>query len=290
MRKLNHEKRTLIMRALIDGTGINATARICGVSKLTVLRLLADVGTLCADYHDLTVCDLTTVRRLELDECWGFIGCKEKSKARGKRGHGDVWIWVGICPVTKLVVAWRVGQRDGKAAAEFLWDIADRVTGRIQITTDAHPAYPAAVKSAFSDEIDYAILQKIYGQAEEPEKRYSPSVCLGVKRETVCGCPDRDCVGTSIVERSNLNLRLFNRRHTRLTLGFSKRYENHVHAIALHYFAHNFIRRNRTIGTTPAVKAGVADREWTVEDLVRLLETEERTRANSGRINRTDRP
>lgn len=291
MRKLSTDKRAAVISALVEGTSVSSTARMCGVSKLTVLRLLADVGSLCRDYHDLAVRGLHS-QRIQCDEVWSFVGCKQKNREKGKRGHGDAWTWVAMDADTKLVIAYLVGGRDAGCAREFMLDVAGRVNSRVQLTTDGHGAYLDAVENAFGFDVDYAMLVKLYGPEggkTTAERKYSPAQCTGARKMAQIGIPARKHISTSYIERQNLTVRMGNRRHTRLTNAFSKRLVNHEHAIALHYFHYNFIRRHKTLKTTPAVAAGVADHEWTVAELVALLEDEERKVANGGRINRADR-
>lgn len=288
MRKLSTEKRTMILTALVEGNSINATARLCGVAKLTVLRLLADAGQLCQDYHDWKVRGLSC-KRIQMDEIWSFVGCKEKSKKAGKQGDGDAWTWIALDADTKLVVSYLLGLRDAGYAAEFVQDVAGRLNSRAQITSDGLNLYTEAIEGAFGSEVDYAMLVKHYGAEQAGPARYSPPKCTGCSRRKMAGNPDPKHVSTSYIERQNLTLRMQNRRFTRLTNAFSKKWTNHAHAIALHYFFYNFCRKHKTLGTTPAVAAGVADREWTVADLVKLLEAEELKLENGGRINRQDR-
>jgi len=291
MRKLSRDKRSMVLGAMVEGNSVNSTARMCKVSKLTVLRLLADVGSLCRDFHDITVCGLRS-KRVQVDEVWSYVGCKEKAKAHGADGHGDAWVWIALDADSKLVVSYMVGGRDATYARGFMLDVADRVTGRVQLTSDGHKAYLEAVQNAFGFDVDYSQLVKMYGPdgvGNDAEHKYSPGKCNGAKKVPVIGLPDKDHISTSFVERQNLTLRMGQRRFTRLTNAFSKRLVNHEHAIALHYFHYNFIRRHKTIGTTPAVKAGIADREWTMDDLAAMLEAEERKLAKGGRINRADR-
>lgn len=288
MRKLSTEKRTMILATLTEGVSINATARLCRVSKLTVLRLLNDVGVLCRDYHDLVVRDLESAR-IQLDECWSFVGGKAKAKRHGAAVHGDCWVWVALDADTKLVVSYYVGDRDGATANDFVMDVSERIANKPQITADGFKAYPEAIENAFGGWVDFAVLTKIYAADREGEARYSPSVCIGCKSEVVSGRPDPRHVSTSFVERQNLALRTRNKRLGRLTLSFSKKLTNHAHAIALHYWVYNFATKHGTLGMTPAQAAGIADRQMTVDDLVRMLEAEETRRAKGGRLNRADR-
>lgn len=291
MRKLSGEKRTAILAALVEGSSINATARMCGVSKLTILRLLADVGSLCRKLHNVMVRGLRS-KRIQADEIWAFCGCKQKNKESGKKGHGDVWTWIAMDAETKIVVAYLVGKRDAACANDFMLDVAGRVLQHLQLTTDGHKTYLNAVENAFGSEVDYAQLVKMYGSEsgpEGPERKYSPGQCNGARKVPQLGLPEAKHISTSYVERQNLTVRMGNRRHTRLTNAFSKKLSNHEHAIALHYFHYNFIRRHKTLGTTPAVASGISNREWTIADLVGLLEAEERENHGHGRINRADR-
>jgi IS1 family transposase len=276
MRKLTNEKRAAILSALFEGNSINSTCRMTGTSKVTVLRLLADAGTFCAQYHDLTVRGLNT-KRAQLDELWAFCGCKDKAKEQGAGGFGSVWTWVAMDADSKLCISYLVGLRDADYAKAFVGDVADRLASRIQLTTDGLKAYIDAVDSAFHGNVDYAMLVKIYGQPDVSEqRRYSPAVCKGCKKDALAGNPDPKHVSTSYIERQNLTVRMSMRRFTRLTNAFSKKIENHEHAIALHYFYYNFIRKHQTLKTTPAVAAGIADKALTVLDLVKMIEDEER--------------
>ncbi len=292
MRKLPPEKRAAVVGCLCEGVSIRATARLCGVSKLTVLRLLADLGSLCRDYHDLAVRGLRC-RRIQCDEIWSFVGCKQRNREAGKCGHGDAWTWAAMDAETKIVLGYLVGTRDAVCARAFMDDVAGRIVTRVQLTTDGHHVYLTAVEGAFGlGGVDYAMLVKLYGPepaGDDPERKYSAGKCNGTRKIGQIGLPDPKHVSTSYIERQNLTVRMGNRRHTRLTNAFSKKLAYHAHAIALHYFHYNFIRKHQTLGTTPAVAAGIADRPWTVADLVRMLEDEERKLCRGGRINRADR-
>ena len=244
-----------------------------GAAKNTVVKLLADLGTACAAYHDKHVRNLR-VRRLQCDEIWSFVGCKKKNATVEQKyqGWGDIWTWVALDADTKLVVSYLVGGRDAGWAMEFMEDCASRVKGRLQITTDAHGAYLKAVEGAFGLGVDYAMLHKIYGApTDEEQRRYSPAKCIGSDMKTVIGFPDPEHVSTSYVERQNLTLRMQMRRFTRLTNGFSKKAENHAHAVALHYMHYNFCRIHQSLRVTPAMEAKISDHVWTVDDLIALI-------------------
>jgi IS1 family transposase len=244
-----------------------------GAAKNTVVKLLVDMGTACATFHDFHVRNLK-VRRLQCDEIWSFVGAKKKNATQEQKyyGWGDVWTWIGIDADTKLVVSYLVGGRDAGWAMEFMEDCASRIRGRVQVTTDAHKPYLKAVEGAFGLEVDFATLQKIYGAtSDEDQRRYSPGKCIGCDMKTVLGYPDPDHVSTSYVERQNLTLRMSSRRFTRLTNGFSKKAENHAHAVALHYMHYNYCRVHQSLRVTPAMEAGLADHVWDTEELIALL-------------------
>jgi IS1 family transposase len=258
---------------LVEGSSIASTCRVTGAAKVTVLRLLSDAGSFCADYHDLHVRRLLAAR-VECDEIWSFCGCKAATKVKGGQGHGDVWTWTAIDSDTKLCISYLVADRSGASARAFMADLAARVDSLIQLTTDAHGAYPQAVYEAFAD-VDYVQLQKHYASERVGATRYSPPRCTGCSKRAVEGEPDLETASTSYVERSNLSLRMGSRRFTRLTNGFSKRLENHAHAVALHFWWYNFGRKHMTLKTTPAVAAAIASKPFTMLDLVRMIEEEE---------------
>ena len=281
MNRLKASARTQVLNCLIEGCSIRATVRMTGVSKKTVMRLLVEVGVVCADYQNRVLRNLTS-RRLQVDEMWGFNYCKARNvtpKIATKHPMaGDVWLWVALDADTKLVPAWRVGDRNLATAYDFMRDLADRLTNQVQLTTDGHRPYLEAVESAFGVDIDYAMLIKIYG-SDQTEKRYSPAKCLGCDARTITGQPNPKHINTSFIERQNWSVRTAMRRYTRLSNGFSRKIENHCAAVALNYFAYNFIKIHRTVRMSPAMAAGVTDRLWEVSDLVALLETSESKKA-----------
>ena len=273
MNRLNSTKRAQVVASIVEGVGINATCRMTNVSKPTVLKLLADLGTACAYYQDRTIRNVR-VRRIQVDEIWQFVYAKDKNVPLAKQGvfgYGDVWTWVAIDAETKLVPTWRIGPRDVGTAYELMTDLAGRLRNRVQLTTDGHRAYLDAVEDAFGADVDYAMLQKIYG-VEQTETRYSPAQCLGCTVKTISGRPDPYHVSTSCVERQNLTMRMSMRRFTRLTNGFSKKVENHAHAVAIHYMHYNFARIHKTLQITPAMAAGISGHVWSIEEIVGLLD------------------
>ena len=284
MNRLSTEKRSMILTALCEGASVNATSRMTGVSKVTILKLLGDIGPVLLDYQRDTFVNLPC-KRIQCDEVWSFVGAKERNIPRDERGRGrgDVWIWAAICADTKLVPCWHVGARDADAGYLFMEDLASRLANRVQLTTDGHRAYLSAVEGAFGwGHVDYAMLVKLYGQSLEGQRRYSPPEIIGIDKNRVMGDPDPDQVSTSYIERQNLTMRMNVRRLTRLTNAFSKKIGNHRHALALHYMYYNFVRKHQTltkqaggIHKTPAMAAGVADHVWTMEEVVGLLEATE---------------
>ena len=275
MSKLPLKTRRLIIRCLVEGQSVRATARTAEVSKNTVTKLLIDAGKACADYQDKALRDLPC-QRIQVDEIWSFIYAKEKNVARAKSAPaeaGDVWTWTAICADTKLVPSWRVGDRSGQTAIDFMDDLWSRLANRVQLTSDGHRAYLEAVEGAFGGDVDYAQLVKLYGDVSDGEKRYSPPTCIGARKRRVEGKPDPAHVSTSYVERNNLTTRMSIRRFTRLTNAFSKKIENHVHSVALHFMHYNFCRQHKSIGgISPAMAAGIATRLWDIEDIVRLVD------------------
>jgi IS1 family transposase len=272
MNCLDPNTRAQVIRCLIEGCSIRSTVRMTGAAKNTVVKLLEDMGFACAAYHNQHVRNLR-VRRLQCDEIWCFVGAKAKNVYLDKKaeGWGDIWTWVGIDADTKLVVGYLVGGRDAGWAYEFMQDCADRIKGRVQVTTDGHKAYFSAVEGAFGMDVDYAMLQKIYGASDSPDTRYSPATCIGCDMKVVSGNPDPKHVSTSYVERQNLTMRMSMRRFTRLTNGFSKKADNHRHSVALHYMYYNFCRIHQSLRVTPAMEAGIANHVWSVDELVALL-------------------
>ena len=253
---------------------MRSIARIVGVSINTVTKLLEDAGNACAAHHDSVVINIKS-RRIQCDEIWSFCYAKAKNvpqEKRGQLGYGDVWTWTALDADSKLIVSWLVGERDAGYAMEFMSDVAKRLATRVQLTTDGLKVYLMAVEDAFGCEIDYAQLVKIYGASPDGEKRYSPAECLGCEKHHVTGFPDPKHISTSYVERQNLNMRMGMRRFTRLTNAFSKKIENHGHALALYFTFYNFVRVHTTLRVSPAMAAGIETRLWEMEDIVRLID------------------
>ena len=274
MKTLQKHQRVLIVRGLVEGMSIRSVARIADVSRNTVAKLLADVGKVCAEYQDKALRNLPC-KRIECDEIWSFIYAKQGNVARAKAAPpeaGDVWTWTAICADTKLVPSWRLGDRSGATALDFMEDLRDRLAHRVQLTTDGHRAYLDAVEEAFGLDVDYAPLVKLYGPSLDKERHYSPSACTGIRLTPITGDTDPSHISTSYVERQNLTMRMSMRRFTRLTNGFSKKLENLAHSVALHFMHYNFCRIHQSLRITPAMAAGVTDRLWEIGDIVKMME------------------
>ena len=273
MNRLTVDRQVQVVAHLVEGSSINATCRITGVAKHTILKLLKNIGCACAAYHNAHVRNLR-VRRVQADEIWSFVYGKDKNLTleQVQSGLGSVWTWKAIDADTKLVISYTIGDRGAETAKAFMQDVASRISTRIQLTTDGHRVYADAVEDAFGSEIDYAMLVKIYGASNEnPESRYSPASCIGCRTGILNGNPDPDHISTSFVERSNLSMRMGMRRFTRLTNGFSKKLENHGHMVALYFMHYNYCRIHKTLRVTPAMEAGLTDHAWSIEELIGLL-------------------
>lgn len=282
MNQLTPAKRAAILRALCEGNSIRATCRLTGAAKATVLKLLVEVGEFCSGYQDWALRNLSTLR-VEADEIWAFVGAKQKRAVRA--GDGDIWTFTAIDADSKLMITWLVGPRNADNATAFMKDLKERLTQKIQLTTDGHNMYEIGVRAAFNwNEINWAMLVKEYGAMDtgDSARRYSPPACLGTTKIRKIGNPDKDLVSTSYVERSNLTLRMHQRRFTRLTNAFSKKAENHSAAVSLYFMYYNFCRPHQTLTkahpmrypTTPAMAAGVAKHVWKVEDIIQAMDPE----------------
>lgn len=276
-------KRVQIVKCLVEGVSIRATCRMTGAAKGTVLKLLADIGEVCAAHQHEHLINLPC-KRVQVDEIWSFVGMKQKNASEDQKaaGFGDAWTWTAICADTKLVMSWLVGDRNAACADHFIADLQTRLAHRVQLTSDGHKGYLHAVEDAFGGAIDYAMLIKLYGNEGNRQApaniKFSPADVTGIKVEKISGRPDPKHVSTSYVERQNLTMRMNMRRFTRLTNGFSKKAENLAHAVALHFMHYNFCRIHQTLRVTPAMAAGVSAVVWDVEDIVALLEKAEAAR------------
>ncbi|OFW00353.1 MAG: transposase [Acidobacteria bacterium RIFCSPLOWO2_02_FULL_68_18] len=274
MNKLPVAKRAQILSLFCEGTSMRAVSRLADVSINTVTKLLVDAGRLCAALHDDRVRGVKA-QRVQVDEIWSFTYAKAKNVPKAKKapaGAGDTWTWTGLDADSKLIVSWLVGPRDAGSAFTFASDLKARLANRVQLTSDGLKLYLDAVEDVFGADIDYAQLVKLYGASGENETRYSPAKCIGCISKEITGDPDPKHISTSYVERQNLTMRMHMRRFTRLTNGFSKKLDNHVHMIALYTVFYNFTKIHKTLRVTPAMQAGLTEHVWSMEDVVRLLE------------------
>src|ERR1700722_6401637 len=274
MNAMDTTLRAQVIRCLVAGNSIISPVRMTGGEKNTVVKALVEVSSACSSFRDTAMRDLPC-ERLQADEAWSFCYAKAKNV---KPEHfenggydGDVWTWVAIDADAKLIPSWRIGGRDTDTARDLIEDLASRLANRVELTTDGLSSYLTAVHHSFGGEIDYAQLHKFYRDNSEGQKRYSPAVCTGYKKQDVVGSPDPEHVSTSYIERQNLTMRMSMRRFTRLTNGFSKKVENHEHMLALHYMYYNFARIHQSFRVTPAMEAGISNHVWELEEIIALV-------------------
>lgn len=277
MNKLSLERKAQVIKVLCEGNSIRSTARITGTAINTVIKLLREVGAACLEYQDRTLRNLKSTK-IQCDEIWSFCYAKQKNIPQthgGEFGYGNVWTFVALDADSKLALTWLVGLREPEYALEFLNDVKERLSNRVQLTTDGHRMYFYAVKAAFGIDIDYAMLVKYYGNEPTEAGHYGPPKCTAAKAKLVQGSPDMYEVSTSYVERQNLTMRMSMRRFTRLTNGFSKKIENHMYALALYFMYYNFARPHKSLANpyprTPAMASGIANHIWTVEEIISLV-------------------
>ena len=275
MNKLPPKIRAQILNMLCEGMSMRSASRLADVSINTVVKLLIDAGKFCAAFHDEKVRGVKA-QRIQCDEIWSFTYAKAKNVAAAKAAPaeaGDTWTWTGIEAQSKLIISWLVGGRDSDYGIAFMDDLRSRIVNRVQLTTDGHKAYLEAVEGAFGGDVDYAQLIKLYGAAPESAKgKYSPADCIGARKDRIEGDPDPAHVSTSYAERSNLTMRMHNRRFTRLTNAFSKKFESHVHMVAIWAVWYNWVRIHKTLRVTPAMEAGLTDRLWTFEEMIAAMD------------------
>ena len=277
MNKLDIKTRVTILNMLVEGSSMRSISRITSVSINTVTKLLEDAGHACAAYHDTTVRDVKAAQ-VQCDEIWSFCYAKDKNVPTAKaapEGAGDVWTRTAIDRDSKMILAFQVGDRSADTARDFMFDLAERLANRVQLTTDGYGAYLKAVGDAFAADVDYAMLVKIYGEptgSKGHERKYSPAECTGARKEPIFGKPDPAMISTSHVERQNLTMRMGMRRFTRLTNGFSKKLENHLHMLSIYFVHYNFVRTHKTLRMTPAMAAGVTDTLHDMTWMVALID------------------
>jgi IS1 family transposase len=266
------EKAEMCLRLLVEGNSIRSTERVTGVNRNTILDLLVLVGEKCERLLNDKIRGLS-VSDVQADEMWGFVGMKERTKKRQLRSEtdlGDAYTFVAIERNTKLVLAWHLGRRTSGDTGRFTEKLYEATSGNFQLTTDGFAAYIPAVEYSLGTRVDFAQLIKIYEQPEQGggERRYSPPRVVETITKTIIGRPNEERICTSHVERQNLTMRMMMRRLTRLTNGFSKKWENLKAALALHFAYYNFCRIHKTIRCTPAMEAGIAKSVWELKDLL----------------------
>ena len=288
MNKLPLAKRVQILSMLCEGSSMRSISRVADVSINTVDKLLRDAGEAALAHHDKAVRGVKA-KRIQCDEIWSFVGAKQKNVAGSKRAGdptaGDCWTWTALEAETKLLISYQVGGRDAEYALMLMDDLRGRLANRVQLTTDGHKAYLQAVEEAFGADIDYGMLVKLYGGetgGQGHERKYSPSECMGARKDTITGSPDPKHISTSYTERANLTMRMSMRRFTRLTNGFSKKLQNHEYMVALYALWYNFVRIHKTLRTSPAMAAGIESRLWSMEDVVSLID--ERAERSASRL------
>lgn len=269
MNRLNLDRRTQVIAALVEGNSIRSTERMTGIHRDTIMRLLVEVGSGCAAIMDEKMRELPC-KRVQVDEIWSYVGKKQRHvKPDDDRERvGDQWTFVAIDAETKLIPTWLVGKRSRENAHDFMRDLSMRLANRVQLSSDAMDAYVDAVEEAFGADVDYGQAVKFYEAEPVGPGRYSPPEVIDIKRTVMQGSPVPRHISTSIIERQNLTMRMSMRRFTRLTNGFSKKLENMRAAVALHFTHYNFVRQHKTLRVAPAMAAGVSDRLWPLEELV----------------------
>lgn len=268
---LKFDRQVQVLRALVEGCSVRSTERMTAVHRDTILRLMVRVGTGCANLIDEKMVDLPC-QRLELDELWAYVGKKQRHVTDDDPYTvGDTWTYVAIDSDSKLIPSFMTGKRNERTTDAFIKDLAGRIRDKVQITTDGLRQYIDPIGTHFPlPGTDYASIVKTYEAEPVGPGRYSPPKVTGTVKTPIFGEPRADWVSTSYVERQNLSIRMGVRRFTRLTNAFSKKLENHGAHVALWMAFYDLCRVHTTIGTTPAVAAGVADHEWELAELIEV--------------------
>jgi len=268
----------MILTAICEGLALNSACRMFKASKPNVLRLIREVGEACEDWHNRHFRKLS-VARLELDEQWSFIHTHRERMTKKEKGEhpdrGDSWLWAAIDPESKAIIYWQTGKRTARAAHTFAQNIANRVEGRVQITTDPLKGYLMAIPAAFGERVDFATEGKVFQSSKCPAHewpRYRVDPLVGVEREAVCGNPNLNTATVCHIERFFLTMRQANKRTARKTLAYSKKLDNHALMSSIHVFIYNTVRKHETTKKTPAVMLGVADRKWDLVDVIKMTD------------------
>lgn len=261
--RIPKEKRALILAALVEGAAINSICRMFRVGKPNLLRFLCEAGKACEDWHNRHFRNLT-VTRIEADEQWAYCHThKERMTKEEKSSHpdrGDCWMWAAIDPDSKAIVSWLTGKRTAQAARAFAYDLAARLNGRVQVTTDPLNNYRFAIPEAFGDRVDFAQETKMYLSSKVPAHewvKFRVNPLVGVEREAIVGKPNLRTATVCHAERYFLTTRQNNKRLARKTLAYSKRWDNHALMASVQTFIYNMVRKHESLGTTPAVALGV---------------------------------
>lgn len=269
MNVLSRDKQIQAISALCEGVSIRATERLTGVNRGSVMALGARVGMGCAKAHNKLMRNLNT-SRLELDEIWQFVGKKRKAvKPTDPITVGDQYTYIALAGSAKAIVSYYTGKRTMEATYAFAKDVRDRVLGAPEISTDGLNSYPSAIERAFNRQCSHGVIVKEYAALEgrpDAAHRYSPGEVVSVSVQRVVGEPE--FISTSYIERQNLTVRMQQRRFTRLTNGFSKKFEHHIAAFALYAMHYNFCRVHETLRVTPAMQLGVTDHIWSIGELI----------------------
>lgn len=288
MNRLSTQKRCEILKLLVEGNSLQATARITGANVNTVMWLLEDLGTVAKTYQDKVLTNLPC-KLLQLDEVWSYIADGARrlvpGQAVGSRSR-DCWLWIAFDPDSRLVVSWYVGRRDLEAARDFTFDLQPRISGRVQVSTDGFKAYEKAIEEAFGSQADHGMIVKIYDKGKTDPDTLRVYDKPGIHKFTVSGNPDPKKISTSLIERQNLTLRQSVRRFTRRTTGFSRKFENHCHAISLNFLWYNFCKQHASLRISPAMQIGLADHIWEPEEIIALVDEFYATEKieNAGRV------
>lgn len=274
--RLDSGKQALVLAALCEGSAINSVCRMFKVGKQAVMRVIEETGKACEDYHNRHFRELP-VKRLELDEQWAYVHTHKERMTREQRmqnpERGDCWLWASIDADSKAIVNWRTGKRSARAAREFASDLASRVPGRVQITTDLLQNYRYSIPGAFEGRLDYAHEHKVFQNIKVDGPRWQTmrvNPLVGVERKAIIGAPDLKTSTVCHMERFFLTMRQSNKRCIRKTLAYSKSWDNHALSASIYIFVYNFVRKHETLKTTPALRLGVADKRWTLEDVVAM--------------------
>lgn len=265
------EKAILVLRMLLEGASIRSVERTTDVHRDTIMKLLVLAGEKCEKIMAEKIRNVV-VRDLECDEVWSWIAKKQKRVCpEDDPSFGDCYVFTCIERTSKVILNVTMGKRDQRTTDAFIEGVRQATSARskFQITTDGFAPYRSAITTTLHDRITgYAMLIKVYRASQEGEARYSPAEVQSVEVVPVAGDCDPDRICTSIIERSNLSLRMGLRRFTRLTNGFSKKFENHWAAVILWYTYYNFCRVHQSLRVTPAMAAGIADHPWEIAELL----------------------